>query len=136
RGDFEPPPISAFGLEQFEKLFVDEPSDVVFAAPFPARAELAELLDDFAVFEVGADDLVIVTAALEDAPVHDVIGRSAEGIADVGLLEDALVASAGAAVGQEFLASKSGAAGAVDQLDQALADGVRHRDAEVMGPRG
>src|SRR5437879_5517768 len=91
-GDIEAEAVLGFGIEEFGEVDAEEAGDGVFAIDLAFGAELAELLDDLVVFEVEAGEVVVVTAAFDGAPVHDVIGGGAEGVAEVGLLEDFLMA--------------------------------------------
>jgi len=77
---------------------VNEIADFLFAALLAARTELAETFDDLAVLEMHANDFVIIPAPFDGAPVHDMIGGSAERIAHIRLLEDFFLASARAAI--------------------------------------
>ena len=86
------------------------------------------------MFEVEEDDVVIVTATLDDAPFDDAVGGGAKGIAHVGLLKDSFVASASAAIGEELLRGDFGAAGAVNGVNEAGADGVGEGDFEIQIP--
>jgi hypothetical protein len=71
--------------------------DVVLARILAGGAEFAKLLADLGVFEVDALDLVIGAAAFDGGPFDDAGGGGAERITHIGLLEDFLGASAGAA---------------------------------------
>jgi len=51
------------------------------------RAEFAEPFAHLLGFEVDAFDLVVGAAALDGAPLDDVIGGGAERVAQVGLLD-------------------------------------------------
>src|SRR6267142_1103161 len=63
----------ALGLKKFEETFVNEIGDFLFAIALAGRTELTELFDDLTVFEVDADECVIVATAFDDGPVHDVV---------------------------------------------------------------
>jgi len=115
---------------------MDEGGDVVGAGVFGVGMEVAELLDDLGVFEVDADDVVVVTAAFDGGPVDDVVGGSAEGVAEVGLLKDFFLASASTAVGDELFGGEVFLLGAVDDGEEAEIEGVGEGDAEVEIPGG
>ena len=88
------------------------------------------------MLEVDADEIVIVTAALDGRPFDDVIGGCTEWVAHVGLLEDFFLASAGAAIGDELVAGEVFVLGAVDDFQEAEIDGVGEGDAVIQIPRG
>ena len=115
---------------------LDEVCDFVFTVVLACGTKLAKLLDDLVVFEMGAEDVVIVAAAFDDGGVDDVVGGSAEGIAHIGLLEDFFETRAGAAVGDELIGSEAGALDAVDDVEQAEFDGVSEGDAVIQIPGG
>src|SRR5215475_1872975 len=96
--------------------------------------EVAELLHDLGVFEVDADDVVVVAAAFNGGPVDDVVGGSAERVAHVSLLKDFFLASAGAAVSNELFGGEVFVLGAVDDGEEAELDGIEEGDAEVEIP--
>ena len=81
-----------------------------------------------------AGDFVIATAAFDYGPIDDVIGGSAGGIAQVTLLEDFLVASARATIGDELRAGELTAGGVVDAFDKAELDGIGHGDTKIQIP--
>jgi hypothetical protein len=109
--------------------------DLGFALLFGGGVEFAEVLAHGLRFEVDALDFVIGTATFDGAPLDDAAGGGAHGVAQVGLFEDFFVAGAGAAIGEELGGGDFGAAGAVDGIDEAKADGVGEGDAEVDVPR-
>jgi hypothetical protein len=135
-GDIEPETPFGFGLKGFEETFVDKLGDFVLAAVLRGGVELAELFEDLIVFEVNADDVVVVAAAFEQRPINDTIYGGAERVAHVSLLEDSFVASARAAIGEELLARDIGSASAVDGIYKAELDGVGESDFEIQIPRG
>jgi len=90
-------------VEEFEETFVNEISDFLFTIALAGRTELTELFDDLIVLEVDTDECVIVAAALDDGPVHDVIGGGAERIAHVALLVDFFLTSARLAIGEDWV---------------------------------
>ncbi len=92
------------------------------------------MLTDLVSFEVDALDFVISATAFDSAGFDDAAGGSAERIAHVGLLEDFLVASAGAAIGEELRGRDDRATGAVDGVDETEADGIDEGNAEVDVP--
>ena len=96
--------------------------------------EFAELFADPVGFDVDAFDLIIGPAALDGRPLDDVIGRGAERVAHVGLLEDFFAPGAGAAIGQKLCRGNTRAPGAVDGIYQSESDGIGHGDAEVEIP--
>ena len=102
---------------------------------FGSRIELAEALEDVGGLEVEPFDLVIVTAALDGGPFDDAGGGSAEGVAHVRLLINFIGTGAGLAISEELFTVKLGVFGAIDNVNDAEFDGVRHRDAEVEIPR-
>ena len=123
-------------MKERQETFVDEVSDIPFAAAGPARAEFAELLDDLALLEMNADYLVVVTAVLDCAPLDDVIGGGALGIAQIGLLVRFLVTRAGLAIEEELIGSELCFLNAIDDFEQTEFDGIRHGDAVVQVPGG
>jgi len=113
---------------------VDKLGDLVFATVLSGGVELAELLEYLVVFEVNADDVVVVAAAFDRRPVNDAIDGGPKRIAHVSLLEDSLITSAGAAIGQKLLGGDFGAADAINGIHEAELNGVGERDAEVDVP--
>ncbi len=110
-------------------------ADLIFAGGLGFGAVVAEAGEDLVVFEVEAFDGVIGAAELDGGPVDDA-GGTREGIAEVGLLEDFFGAGAGAAVGEELVTGKAGAAGAVEGIEEAEVEGVGHGDAVIQIPQG
>lgn len=92
------------------------------------------MFEDILGFEMEALDVVIKAAAFDDGPIDDMGGGSAEGIAHVGLLKDFIGAGAGATIGEELGWGEVGIAGTVDDIEEALFDGIGHGDAEVEVP--
>ena len=121
-------------MKERQETFVDEVSDIRFAAAGPGRTEFAELLDNLALLEMNADYLVVVTAVLDCAPLDDVIGGGPLRIAQVGLLISFLVASPGLAVEEELIGSELCFLNAIDDFEQTEFDGIRHGDAIVQVP--
>src|SRR5438552_1977856 len=86
-------------------------------------------------FEMDALDLVIEAATFDGRPIHDA-SSAGDGVAHVALLEDFLKAGAGLAIGNEFIRSELGAAGAIDDIQQPELDGIDHGDAVIQIPWG
>ena len=109
-----------------------------FSLPLVGRGgiELAEALEDLVRFEVESLELVIVAAALDGGPLDDARGGGPEGIAHIGLLIDFFGTGASATIGQELFGREFRAFGAIDDVDDAELDGVRHGDTEIQIPRG
>jgi hypothetical protein len=118
-GNIEAEAPLAFGLEEFEKTFVDEIGDLLAAIVLVGGVELAELFEDLVLFEMDADDVVVITATLDGGPIHDVIGRIASRVAHVRLLKNFRQAGASPAISNELIGSKFGALNAVDDVQQA-----------------
>ena len=135
-GDIEAKAIGGAGLEDGGEFPADELFDFVLAVVLPVGAEGAELLEDLVLFEMEADNFVIVPALFDGGIFDDAVGSGAHGIAEVGLFIDFLGAGAGFAVGEEFLGREAGVLGAVDDIEEAEFDGVGHGDAVVQIPRG
>jgi hypothetical protein len=96
-------------------------------------AELTEEAGDVGGFEVDALDLVVGATAFDGGPIDDG-SAGGDGVAHVGLLKDLVEASAGAAIGEELSGSEVGVACAVDEVEEAVLDGVGDGDAEVEVP--
>jgi hypothetical protein len=124
-----------FDLEERQECLVDEFSDFILAVGFAVGRESAEPLDDLGVFEMDTNDVIIAPAVFDRGPFDDVIGGFTCGSAEVRLLENLFIASAGAAVLEELFAGKLGTGGVVDALDQAHFDGIGHTDTEIQIPR-
>jgi len=133
-GDIEPETIFAFGGEDFVERVQEETTDLVLAVGGAGGAELTEFFDDLNVFEMDTGNFVIVAAAFDYGPIDDVVGGSAERIAQVGLLINFLLTSAGFAISEELSAGELCAAGAVDDLDQAELNGIGHGDTKIQIP--
>ena len=105
-------------------------------ASFPGGGvEVAEKFSDVMRFEVDAFDFVIGATALDGRPVDN--GCAArDGVAHVRLLEDLLEASASLTVRKELSWGEVSVAGAIDDVEEALFDGVSDGDLEVEVPRG
>ena len=82
-----------------------------------------------------AFDFIVGTAAFNGGPVDNGCAAG-DGIAHVGLLKDLFEASAGAAVDKELIGDKVCVAGAIDETEKALFDGVGDGDFEVEVPGG
>src|SRR5882672_275322 len=134
-GDIEPEAIGAWGGEDFVKGVEEETPDLILAAGGVGGGELAELFDNLGMFEMDPFDGAVKAATLDDGPVHDVVGGSAEGIAHIALLVDFFLASPGLAVREEFLGSEIGALSAVNDAHEPEFDGVGHGDFEIDVPR-
>src|SRR2546426_10689093 len=100
----------------------------------PAGLNSPNCFDDLTVLEVDTDECVIVAAAFDDGPVHDVVGGGAQRVAHVALLIDFFLTRARLAISEELGAAKLSAASAVDDVHEAELDGVGHGDAEVQIP--
>src|SRR5438093_12402113 len=122
------------GGKQGGEFFAEQGGDLLLTLTFIWRTEFSKQLTHLLSFEMDPLDQVIGAAALDGAPFDDVIGRSAQWIAHVRLLEDFLLARASAAIGQELLPGEGGPSGAVDHLDQAMVDGISHRHSAVDVP--
>jgi hypothetical protein len=133
-GDIETEPIFAFGGENSFESIAEKVLDSCFTTEGRDRRELAELLEDLLVFEMETGDFVIATAALDDGPIHNVIGGITSGVAHVGLLEYFGQTGARAAIGEELDGSEFSALNAVDDIEQAEFDRVGHGDAVVQIP--
>jgi len=105
--------------EERAKTGDEEVSDFGLTIDEAIGVDLTKFFQDLVMFQVEADDVVIAATALDDGPIHNVVGGGTEGIAHVGLLEDFLLAGAGAAVGDELRASEGGALDAVDNVEEA-----------------
>ena len=136
RCDIETKAMFGARLKKMREFISEELFDFGFASLGPVWAEFAELLADLIRFEVDALDFVIEAAALDGGPFHNGGGGSTEGITHVGLLKDFFGASATAALGDEFFGLERSVLGAVDDIDEAVFDGVGKRDAEVQIPGG
>ena len=79
-GDVEAEPVSFVFLKEFEEALMNELGDFVAAIRFVDRRKGSELFDDLRVFEMNADDGIIITTSFDDGPIHDVVGGSAEGL--------------------------------------------------------
>ena len=106
-----------------------------FALVLAGGVEFAEALADVEVFEVDAFDGVISAAAFDSGPFDDGGGGSAQGFAQVGLLEDFLGAGTGPGVGDEFFRGEVGTLHPVDDVEEPEFDGIGQGDAEVEVPR-
>ena len=108
--------------------------DFGFAVAIGGGVKFAEVPADGVGFEVEAVDGVLVAAAFDGGPFDDVGGGGAEGIAHVGLLVDLFGAGAGETIGEELVGGEVCAFGAVDDIEEAVFNGVGHSDAEVEVP--
>src|SRR5437879_1358176 len=118
-------------LEKRKEALVDELANFLLTPAGIARIEFAELFEDLIVFEVDANDFVIVTAALDGGPIHQVIGGGALRIAHVGLLKNFLEAGTGLATGDELSGREPGTVDAVDNVNETEFDGIGDGDAVV-----
>ncbi len=133
-GDVEAEAVSFVFLKEFEEALMNEFGDFVAPIKFVNRREGSELLDDLSVFEMNADDGIVITAPFDDRPIHDVVGGSAEGIAHIGLLEDFLQPRAGAAIGNVLFGGEVFVLGAVNDFEEAEVDGIHESGAVVEVP--
>jgi len=129
-GDIEAEAILGAFDEDGGEALVEKVLDSFFAGTVAGRAEVAELIGDFVLFEVDARDFVIEGALLDDRPFDDG-GPGRKRIAEVGLFVNILEAGAGAAVGEKFVFRQWRGAIAVDEVKEAEVEGVGHGDAEV-----
>jgi hypothetical protein len=139
-GDVEAENVFNFGysildwIEREREFFAEEIVDFVFAFVLARGVEFAEELEELRGFEVEALDGVIGAAAFDGGPVDDGGGGGAERVAHVGLLEDFFGAGAGFGVGEELFGGQLGVLNAIDDVEQAVLDGVGEGEAEIEGP--
>jgi hypothetical protein len=120
--------------DEWAEFGSEKVDDLVFAFGFVMRMERSEAFDDFVVFEVDADKIVIVAATLDGGPFDDVIGGSPGRVAHVRLGENFFGAGAGAAVFEKLFGGEGGSFDAVDDVEETELDGIGHGDAEIQIP--